>query len=339
MGVLMRNKSNIYGLVGDLTTLTNNISSEVTRATSVEGNLASLTTTNKSSLVSAINEINAATGSEAVALIEAETLRATTAEGTIATNLASEVTRATIAEGLLDGRLDIIESSVISGTFWQASFDTVEVLESNLTGAESTTEIGWAYYVKSNNNAYVVVNDTDGDYIPATWTTKSLIIFADYTELSGLVSTETTRATNVENAIKTELDNTQTGAGLASNGDYSADDTTNYLTTASSLKDADKKLDAALKSLDDKIVLGGAVFITELLTVTSDLITLTYAPKNGVIFNFATVRYVDNNYASWDIPVIVTATVGGKEFLLSPDSSGQFDTKSVIVQYAYIPIV
>ena len=58
-----------------------------------------------------------------------------------------------------------------------------------------------------------------------------------------------------------------------------------------------------------------------------------------MIFNFGTVRHVDSNFVSYDIPVTVTATAGGKEFLLSADASGQFDAKSVIVQYAYVPAV
>ena len=48
-------------------------------------------------------------------------------------------------------------------------------------------------------------------------------------------------------SIQAELDATQTGAGLSAAGAYAADATTNYLTAATSLKDADKKLDAAIK--------------------------------------------------------------------------------------------
>lgn len=44
-----------------------------------------------------------------------------------------------------------------------------------------------------------------------------------------------------------------TGAGLEPNGTYSADATTNYLQEATSLKDADKRLDTALKALSDVV--------------------------------------------------------------------------------------
>ena len=91
--------------------------------------------------------------------------------------------------------------------------------------------------------------------------------------------------------------------------------------------------------VDSAVVGGGAVFTSETLTVTDNKITLTHEPKNGIIFNFATVRHVDEQMVSYDIPVTVTATIGGKEFILSPDTSGQFDSKSVMVQYAYTPAI
>lgn len=54
--------------------------------------------------------------------------------------------------------------------------------------------------------------------------------------------------------IKDEIDAIEAGAGLASDGKYVADATTTYLTAATSLKDADKKLDAAAKANADAIV-------------------------------------------------------------------------------------
>jgi hypothetical protein len=65
MAVLMRHKSNIYGLVNDLTKLTNDIATEVTRASTVEGSLSSLSTTDKTTLVAAINEVLALLQSQA----------------------------------------------------------------------------------------------------------------------------------------------------------------------------------------------------------------------------------------------------------------------------------
>ena len=54
-------------------------------------------------------------------------------------------------------------------------------------------------------------------------------------------------------AILAELNKTQKGAGLAEDGSYVKDDSTNYIKDATSLADADKKLDAALKEANDVI--------------------------------------------------------------------------------------
>lgn len=53
--------------------------------------------------------------------------------------------------------------------------------------------------------------------------------------------------------IQAEIDAIEVGAGLETDGSYVADATTTYLKAASSLKDADKKLDAAIKANADAI--------------------------------------------------------------------------------------
>ena len=102
-------------------------------------------------------------------------------------------------------------------------------------------------------------------------------------------STTTTLGTSdilfpTQNAVKTyvdgsvassqaELDATQTGAGLNTNGTYTANASSNYIQTASSLKDADNKLDAEIKlqalanelNLDnklDKVLLNPETIVT-----------------------------------------------------------------------------
>ena len=61
-------------------------------------------------------------------------------------------------------------------------------------------------------------------------------------------------ATKVELAtLQSEVDATQAGAGLGTGGAYTAPASSNYLTTASSLADADDKLDAQIKTNADAI--------------------------------------------------------------------------------------
>ena len=50
--------------------------------------------------------------------------------------------------------------------------------------------------------------------------------------------------------LQNELDATQAGAGLEDDGSYAANTSTNYISDATSLKDADEKLDAAIKNTE-----------------------------------------------------------------------------------------
>ena len=67
------------------------------------------------------------------------------------------------------------------------------------------------------------------------------------------VTTEITNRAAADTLINTELDTTQTGAGLAANGTYTTNTGTNYLDTATSLDNADDLLDAALKAVSDSV--------------------------------------------------------------------------------------
>lgn len=73
-------------------------------------------------------------------------------------------------------------------------------------------------------------------------------------KLGEAVKAQIAAANGASGAVQTELDTTQTGAGLAADGTYSANVSTNYLTTALSLKAADEVLDTQLKSANDAIL-------------------------------------------------------------------------------------
>nr|NQU91347.1 hypothetical protein [Bacteroidota bacterium] len=62
----------------------------------------------------------------------------------------------------------------------------------------------------------------------------------------------TSNDTDITN-LQTELDATQTGAGLGTGGSYTANSSANYIKTATSLTDADNKLDAQAKCNADGV--------------------------------------------------------------------------------------
>ena len=118
--------------------------------------------------------------------------------------------------------------------------------------------------------------------------------------------------------------------------------TTDLAAEVSARTAADSALDVALKAYaDNAATQGGSLPKLEQLIVTANKIVLTKAPKAGIngIMNFGTVRYVDSNGIAYDAPVLADATdVSGKTFIVSVDTSGQWDTFSVAVQYMYVNV-
>ena len=70
----------------------------------------------------------------------------------------------------------------------------------------------------------------------------------NFGELESLILAEETARVNADSGLQTELNATQTGAGLASNGNYSPNSSANFINTASSLTNADNLLDARINA-------------------------------------------------------------------------------------------
>jgi trimeric autotransporter adhesin len=71
--------------------------------------------------------------------------------------------------------------------------------------------------------------------------------------LQGNIDSEASSRASADSAIQSELDATQSGAGLAAGGSYSANSSTNYITSVSSLVGADEALDGQIKTNADAI--------------------------------------------------------------------------------------
>lgn len=77
---------------------------------------------------------------------------------------------------------------------------------------------------------------------------------AEDSTLSAAVAAETLARTTADTALQEELNRAEAGAGLESDGSYAAPTGTNYLNAATSLKDADLKLDSAIKSEEQRAI-------------------------------------------------------------------------------------
>jgi hypothetical protein len=77
-------------------------------------------------------------------------------------------------------------------------------------------------------------------------------INSNETDITTNTSAINTNATNIS-GLQTELDASQTGVGLGTDGTYTANSSSNYLTTVTSLTGADTALDTQLKSVADEV--------------------------------------------------------------------------------------
>lgn len=150
------------------------------------------------------NEESRALAAEGVLTSNLATLTATVATNntTITSALNTEITNRTSADTALSNRIYAIESGLVAGVMWKGAVADLAALDALVEGDLTS---GWAYYVQSEKDVYVVLPDVNGDHIPSTWTTKSFLKIADFAELTGLVNAEKSRAIAVETTLSTSL--------------------------------------------------------------------------------------------------------------------------------------
>ena len=401
MAKLFRQKSSISGLVSDLLNINTSITNEATRAGAEEVRIEGLLSTEVARATSAEDALTTSLASEVA--------RATSAEGTLTTNLASEVARATSAEDALtdalgveatvrsaavialtdaialeqtqrvaadnihDTRLATIEGGMIAGTLWKGSVPSLVELDALV---EADVVNGWAYFVTTLNDAYVVIDGIDGDYVPAGWTTQSFIKFADYTELSGLVSTERTaridadstelaRALNAEQTISIAL-----SAEVTRATQEEADLATAILAEEARAMAEEARLDsvklaksANLSDLTDIAVARTNISVyskaevdatvsgqstktkNDTGVITAGVVTFSKVPLNGVdgvAFGIVRIFGVDgtNPMAYDEVQVTLDASdISGKSFVISSDIAGEYDGKTAMAFVSYNPNV
>ena len=123
----------------------------------------------------------------------------------------------------------------------KANADAISTNAANISSND--TDISNNASSISTNAGNISSNDTDISNNASSISTNAGNISSNDTDIANnaaAVTTEATARANQDDAI-------EAGAGLDADGGYTADATTNYLTAASSLKDADDKLDAQAK--------------------------------------------------------------------------------------------
>ena len=145
--------------------------------------------------------------------------------------LDAEASTRASADTTLQGNIDAEAST-------RASADNA--LQSELNTTQAGAGLG-------TNGAYTA--PTGSNYLGATTSLK---------DADSRLDTQLKIATDKGASLQSELDTTQAGAGLGTGGAYTAPVGSNYLSTATTLKNADSLLDTALKSVSDQVdLLGG----------------------------------------------------------------------------------
>ena len=136
-------------------------------------------------------------------------------------------------------------------------------------------------------------------------------------------------------ALQTEVDATQSGAGLGTDGSYSANGSTNYLGSVASLKAADEALDAQIKTNADAIASNDSDISTlqsnvssndsdisslqsDVSTAQSDISTL----QSNVTSNDSDISTLQSNVSSNDSDISDLQTQAGS--LASDGNSASF---------------
>jgi uncharacterized coiled-coil protein SlyX len=157
--------------------------------------------------------------------------------------------RVTTAEGditALDGRVDTAETDIDTLQTTVAALGTeVNAIETTV-GAKTD---GTANYYANGN--YIVqgadaVMDGETEITPA-------VAPDNHTVAIGKLDAALDATDTVVAALQSEVDATQAGAGLTTAGGYASETASNYINTATTLKEADFLLDAAIKVNADAI--------------------------------------------------------------------------------------
>lgn len=349
MAILKRAKSSIYGLNQDLLQLQQNIDAEAQARADEIGTLTSLTTTDKSSVVGAVNEVNAAVGT------------VSTSVATLTTEVAGKLSKAANLSDVQDPAAALLAlGGVNQGQLEQAIDDAKLALGTNynvpdieardaLTGltlndqvfVENDGDNKWAVYKPSalseagQGTSWVKLWDEDAlnnsltaAGIKAAYESNpntNAFTDADKAKVGFITVTKAvdldTLVSDSDAVLKAELVNEISGSGSP--------------VEAPSTQGVVSYVEAAMQQAGESAIAPRLVNVV----VTNGTITLDDAPVNGIsgIANFGYVRYVDTNGIAYDAPLIATGNT--KVFTVSTDTANEWDGNSVQVQYFYKPTV
>jgi hypothetical protein len=234
----------------------------------------------------------------------------------------------TIAATVLQAEIDSLTANVANSF---ARVDGVDAAQNAALALEAN-----ARSAADTQNAQAISNEANARTAADTLFTNNLANTvaayqaADAAITSNLANTVTAYQA-ADAALQTELDHTQTGAGLAADGSYVVNGSANYISNATSLANADTKLDAAIKAVatglsnlsQDAIVSTGKKY--EVKTTDGDVEFLANLAGSGfaVVGNVVTAAAQDSTFS------LSTATAGQVRLEAHSSTSANVDIRLV----------
>ena len=175
--------------------------------------------------------------------------------GQLQTDLNTEVSDRTSGDSNLQGQINALATVATTGSASDVSVahtalsytPTSADVEAHIVGLDAQVNTLGSQIVTDVNGEAPVNGSVslDGTHIDTTTTASN------YTVAGAQIDQHLDGVDTKLGDLQTELDNTQTGAGLNAGGAYSANAGANYISTATSLKVADNQLDTQLKGVTD----------------------------------------------------------------------------------------
>lgn len=321
MAILIRSKAQISGLVIDLATLQTNIDNEATARSGADGTLNTRITTEVGTLNTAISTL------DGVALKKASNLSDLADAAVARTNL-SVNSKAEVDAKITAAKLALGTNHVVADIAARNALIDMDVADTVFVTDDGDTK--WAIYRPAAvdgtgaGTAWVLLSDED-TYLNANSAPAIKASYESNADTNAFTDAEQAKVGFVSVTAAIDLDKVIQSDELITD------------VTLAAVTDTQIASAAAVKAFVlDASNAGGAVFKTESLAVAADKIVLAFKPKDGMILNFGTVRHIDSNSIAYDIPVVADGNdATGKTYTLLADSAGQFDTKSVTVQYPH----
>lgn len=361
MAVIIRNKTSIYGLVGDLAALQAADAAEATaRANAITAEAAARTTAvsdeataRAAAVTQEVNDrvaaIIAEASTRATAVTNEENARIAAVAAEQSARIAGDTANSDALSAHVSGAfttaknlLDLVNGdTTVVGSFRKAIDD---VINGAPVALDTLKEI--ADYIAVNPDANVaaaITNHVDAAVTALKGTVTSAmdtlgeVETAVNAEIAARAASLSALQSLLEAAIAAEEASRITAVSNEEAARIAADSLELAARTAS-----EAALDASLKAYaDNAATQGGSLPMLESLFVSANKIVLSKAPKAGIngVMNFGTVRYVDNFGMAYDAPVSVDGTdQSGKTLIVAVDASGDWDGKSVQIQYIYINV-